>query len=47
MSEEKNDNMSKYVCTCKKNNCKHITCRGECGCLKCHNNYQDFLSQKE
>lgn len=34
----------KSKCTCKINKCKSNSCKGECGCKKCYNDYQDFLS---
>ena len=31
-------------CECKEKDCKESICRGDCGCGKCHRDYQDFLS---
>ena len=39
LSEEKS-------CTCKERGCKWEPCKGECGCLACHESYMDFLSEE-
>lgn len=31
-------------CTCSTLGCGVHACQGECGCVYCHNAYQDFLS---
>lgn len=31
-------------CDCERRGCKRSPCKGECGCQRCHNDYQDFLS---
>ena len=31
-------------CVCSKLGCDNSPCKGQCGCLKCHDDYSDFLS---
>jgi hypothetical protein len=33
-------------CTCEFRKCKKTFCKGECGCVACHDSYQDFLSEE-
>lgn len=33
-------------CNCKTHECHRLACKGECGCLKCRQDYGDFLSSE-
>lgn len=48
LKELKKFSTSLKRCTCKRNACNDMSeynnCRGECGCKKCLEQYQDFLS---
>lgn len=45
-SPNRTEKYKKLVCMCKHNKCTSNPCKGECGCEKCHNDYQDFLSEE-
>lgn len=34
----------RYACICPEAGCVRPSCKGQCGCPKCHEEYMDFLS---
>ena len=33
-----------HQCQCRKEKCRRLACKGECGCSRCQAEYADFLS---